>query len=83
MLMYTGWRNVVAEFVAMRTGTGPADHLPQTVAWTLLAVALSAYQQWLDDPDADLADLLARGSHILSVGLTTELGPMGRTANLN
>ena len=83
MLMYTGWRDVVAEFVAMRTGTDASDHGPQTVAWMLLAVALAAYQQWLDRPDSDLGDLLTRGSHILSVGLTSELGPLGRTGNLD
>jgi mycofactocin system transcriptional regulator len=83
MLMYTGWRTVVAEFVAMRTGTDPSDHVPQTVAWMLLSVALAAYQQWLDDPTSDLEDLLTRGSHILSVGLTSELGSLESTANLN
>lgn len=91
MLMYTGWRDVVAEFVATRTGATPTDHIPQTVAWTLLATALAAYEQWLDHPDADLDELLTRGSAVLTVGLNevlptegdSELGPTIDTANLN
>ena len=83
MLMYTGWREVVAEFVAARTGTEPGDHLPQTVAWTLLGTALAAYQQWLDDPDADLDELLTRGARVLSNGLDSELGSTAAAGNLN
>jgi hypothetical protein len=75
MLMYTGWRNVVAEFVASRTGSDPSDLIPQTVAWTLLATALAAYEQWLDDPNADLEELLTQGSRILSLGLDDVLAP--------
>lgn len=32
MLMYTGWRDVIAQFVARRSGTDPGLLLPQTVA---------------------------------------------------
>jgi TetR/AcrR family transcriptional regulator, regulator of mycofactocin system len=83
MLMYTGWRDVVAEFVASRTGTRPGDHLPQTVAWTLLATALAAYEQWLADPDSDLDELLTRGTRVLSDGLNSALGSISAAANLN
>jgi mycofactocin system transcriptional regulator len=83
MLMYTGWRNVVAEFVALRTGARLGDLVPQTVAWTLLATALAAYEQWLDHPDADLEELLTRGSEVLAVGMRSEFGRVARTANLN
>lgn len=83
MLMYTGWREVVAEFVAARTGTEPGAHLPQTVAWMLLATALAAYQQWLDDPDSDLDELLTRGTRVLSNGLNSELGSITAAGNLN
>ena len=44
MTMYAGWRAVVAEFVARRLGVKPADLVPQTVAWTMLGVALAAYE---------------------------------------
>ncbi|WP_299571652.1 mycofactocin system transcriptional regulator [uncultured Williamsia sp.] len=69
MLMYAGWREVVADHVATMTGERPGDHHPQTVAWLLLGVALAAYGQWLDDEDADLEALLTAGSRILDRGL--------------
>ena len=49
MTMYAGWRGVVAAFVAMRLGAKAGDLVPQTVAWTMLGVALSAYEHWLAD----------------------------------
>lgn len=53
MTMYAGWRDVVARFVARRTGTGPADLTPQTVAWLMLGAALAAYEHWLGPPTED------------------------------
>lgn len=49
MTMYAGWRGVIAEFVARRAGCKPTDLVPQTFAWTMLGVALSAYEYWLAD----------------------------------
>ena len=49
MTMYAGWRAVVAAFVARRLGAKADDLVPQTVAWTMLGVALSAYEHWLAD----------------------------------
>lgn len=51
MTMYEGWRAVVARFVASRTGAQPGDLVPQTIAWGMLGVALSAYEYWLADGD--------------------------------
>jgi len=57
-LRYASWRQVVAEFAAERLGV-PEDSLqPQAIAWTYLAVSLSAYEQWLKHDDADLIALL-------------------------
>jgi mycofactocin system transcriptional regulator len=57
-LRYASWRQVVAEFAAERLGV-PEDSLqPQAIAWTYLAVSLSAYEQWLKHDDADLLALL-------------------------
>lgn len=53
MTMYAGWRDVVARFVACRTGAGPRDLTPQTVAWLMLGVALAAYEHWLSPPAED------------------------------
>ena len=49
MTMYAGWRAVVAAFVARRLGVTAGDLVPQTVAWMMLGVALSAYEHWLGD----------------------------------
>lgn len=47
MTMYAGWRAVVADFVARRSGAQPTDLVPQTIAWSMLGAALSAYEYWL------------------------------------
>jgi TetR/AcrR family transcriptional regulator, regulator of mycofactocin system len=47
MTMYAGWRAVVSAFVARRLRVRPMDLVPQTTAWTMLGVALSAYEHWL------------------------------------
>jgi mycofactocin system transcriptional regulator len=58
VLRYAEWRHVIAEYVARRTGERPGDLLPRTVGRVSLAVALSAYDVWLDDESAVLSDLL-------------------------
>jgi TetR/AcrR family transcriptional regulator, regulator of mycofactocin system len=59
-LMYAEWRRVVAEFVAGRTGERPDDLLPRLAGHLLLGAAVTAYEQWLADPAADLSRLLDR-----------------------
>ena len=54
MTMYAGWRAVVAAFVARRLGMKETDVVPQTVAWTMLGAALSAYEHWLADESVSL-----------------------------
>lgn len=58
MTMYAGWRGVIAEFVARRSGLSAEDLLPQTAAWMLLGVALSAYERWLRDESLTLPQAL-------------------------
>jgi mycofactocin system transcriptional regulator len=58
VLRYAEWRGVISEYVARRRGVAVTDLLPQTVANVSLALALTAYDAWLDDPDASLAVLL-------------------------
>jgi TetR/AcrR family transcriptional regulator, regulator of mycofactocin system len=70
MTMYAGWRAVVAEFVARRLGSKATDLVPQTVAWTMLGVALSAYEQWLADESVSLAQVLGDAFDTVSDGLT-------------
>lgn len=69
MTMYAGWRAVVADFVARRLGVAATDLVPQTTAWTMLGVALSAYEHWLADETVSLADALNDAYDTVSAGL--------------
>jgi mycofactocin system transcriptional regulator len=57
-LMYAEWRRVVAGFVADRIHQQPDDLLPRLAGHVLLGAAVTAYEQWLDQPTAELATLL-------------------------
>ncbi|MFT4085964.1 MAG: mycofactocin system transcriptional regulator [Gordonia sp. (in: high G+C Gram-positive bacteria)] len=69
MLMFGEWRQVVAEHVAARLGVQPGEHLPQSIGWQLLGVALAAYEKWVADPEEDLLGLLDAGCTVLVDGL--------------
>jgi mycofactocin system transcriptional regulator len=69
MTMYAGWRAVVVAFVAHRLEMKQSDLVPQTVAWTMLGVALSAYQNWLDDESVSLQQALGDAFDTVSDGL--------------
>ena len=71
MTMYAGWRAVVAAYVARRLRVSPADLVPQTVAWTMLAVALTAYEQWLADESVSLTAALGGAFDLLAGGLAS------------
>jgi hypothetical protein len=51
------WRGVIADYVARRQGVRPDDLVPQLVAHVSLALALAAYQQWLERSDVTLTQL--------------------------
>ena len=57
-LRYAAWREVVADFAARRLGEPSHALLPQLVAHLCLGAALTAYEQWLADPGAELEPLL-------------------------
>ena len=69
MTMYAGWREVVAGFAARRLGGTAADLVPQTVGWTMLGVALSAYEHWLADESVALPDALGEAFDVVGSGL--------------
>ncbi|MEC4764511.1 mycofactocin system transcriptional regulator [Mycobacterium sherrisii] len=69
MTMYAGWREVIADFVARRSGAKTTDLAPQTVAWTMLAVALSAYEHWLRDESVPLPTALGNAFDVVGAGL--------------
>lgn len=58
VLRYAEWRGVIVDFVAERHGLDPGDLLPRTVGHVSLALALAAYEVWLEDEDSVLVDLL-------------------------
>ena len=58
VLRYAQWRAVIAEYVADRLDLRPDDLMPRTVGQVSLALALSAYETWLEQPDASLHVLL-------------------------
>lgn len=76
-LRYEAWRDVIADYVAQRLGVPPSSPVPSTVAWTLMAAALSAYEQWLQHDDADLNELLDTALRLLDSGFA-ELDRSGR-----
>ncbi|OBB35959.1 MULTISPECIES: mycofactocin system transcriptional regulator [unclassified Mycobacterium] len=69
MTMYAGWRGVVADFVAKRLDATAGDLVPQTVAWTMLGVALSAYEHWLADEAEPLSTALGAAFDTVADGL--------------
>ena len=68
-LRYRQWRQVIAEFVASRLGQQPTDLVPRTIGHIALAVAVSAYEQWLVDPDQPLESLLREAMNSLNLFL--------------
>jgi TetR/AcrR family transcriptional regulator, regulator of mycofactocin system len=58
VLRYAEWRQVIADYVAERTGRPHDDLLPRTVGHVSLALALTAYEAWLSDGSASLQGLL-------------------------
>jgi mycofactocin system transcriptional regulator len=67
-LRYEAWRSVVAEYAAARLGVPEDDPAPRAIAWAMLGVALSAYEQWLRHEEADLTALLDQSLRMLSAG---------------
>jgi TetR/AcrR family transcriptional regulator, regulator of mycofactocin system len=72
-LRYAAWREVIAEFVAGRTGQPPDALTPRTIAYAALGVAVAAYEQWLETDDADLGDLLDRAMRELAAAFARGL----------
>jgi len=59
VLRYAEWRAVIARYVARRLGLAPTDFVPEIIGQVSLALALSAYAEWLRDEEADLLALIA------------------------
>jgi TetR/AcrR family transcriptional regulator, regulator of mycofactocin system len=72
-LRFASWREVIAEFAAERTGLRPDSLAPQAIAYAVLGVAVAAYEQWLDDEDAELGALLDSAMRQLDAAFTGRL----------
>ena len=67
--MYAGWRSVVAHFVGRRLGAHVGDLVPQTVAWSMLGVALAAYEFWLAHENVPLREAMGEAFDTVAAGL--------------
>ncbi len=65
---YAAWCDVIAQFVAGRTGSAPDDLGPQTVARAALGAAEAAFACWALRGDDELADELDRAFRMLAAG---------------
>lgn len=54
VLRYAEWRRVIVEYVAARLALPTTDPLPLIAGHVSLALALSAYEIWLDAPDVEV-----------------------------
>lgn len=57
VLQYAAWRRVIAEYVARRRGGSPTDLEPRLAGHLSLALALTAYEQWMSG-GSDLLDVI-------------------------
>lgn len=64
-LRYAAWRGCIADFVAQRTGLQPTDPVPSLAGRVALAIALSAYEEWLRSDTEPLDKVIRRTSATL------------------
>ncbi|TYL55513.1 mycofactocin system transcriptional regulator [Nocardioides sp. BGMRC 2183] len=55
---YAAWRGVISDYVAQRRGCAPTDLEPQLAGHINLSLAITAYEVWLADDEADLMTVL-------------------------
>ncbi len=59
-LHHDEWAASISRYAAKRLAVAETDLSAQLVGHVALAVSSAAYEQWLSDPSADLADVIAR-----------------------
>jgi mycofactocin system transcriptional regulator len=67
-LRFQAWRQVIAEFVGHRLDQPDDAIAPQAIAHATLGVAIAAYEQWLNRPEAQLTELLDTAMRELAAG---------------
>ncbi|GAA2026737.1 mycofactocin system transcriptional regulator [Agromyces tropicus] len=55
---YADWRAVIVDYLARRERVARSSVVPVAVSWACLGVSMAAYEQWVAEPDADLATLI-------------------------
>jgi mycofactocin system transcriptional regulator len=78
VLRYEQWRAVIARYVARRLGMESDDLFPRTIGQVSLALALSAYDHWLDNEGESLENLLESAFVALRSYVNDESGPRPR-----
>lgn len=68
VLRYGQWRQVIADYAARRLQVERASLEPQLIGHVSLALALTAYEQWLQSPTRSLTELIEHSLSAL-VGL--------------
>lgn len=66
---YAAWRAIITDFAAERTGLPPDTLIPRLIGHAALAAAVSAYESWLDNDEADLPALLDQALRHIGTGL--------------
>ncbi|HEY4094711.1 MAG TPA: mycofactocin system transcriptional regulator [Baekduia sp.] len=69
MVRYEEWRGDLAEFVALRLGGRADDLVAQVVAQTTMATAMTAFVDWVRNPEADLEQRLDEALRVLMAGI--------------
>ncbi len=67
VLRYAEWRQCISAYAAARLGLRPDDLVPQLVGQVSLALTLTAYEQWLQDPSTEVTVLLQKAMTALHV----------------
>jgi mycofactocin system transcriptional regulator len=67
---FAAWRALVTAFVARRTGQPQTALLPRQVGHAVLATAVAAYEQWLEEDDSELTEVLDAAIRELASGFS-------------
>lgn len=68
-LRYAAWREVIADYAAVRLEVDSDTLAPRSIGWICLGASLSAYEQWLQHDDADLIPLIESALAMLKMSL--------------
>lgn len=69
VIRYAEWREVISDFAAERLVSAPTALEPQLIGQVALALALTAYGQWLAEPGSDVMATIERAMAALEAYL--------------